>query len=109
MRQADVSQVPVVDSGGRAVGILDESDLLVKVHHDAALFNNAVSSAMTNKLETLAPTAKINDLLEVFERGRVAIVMSGDKFLGLITRSDLLSYLRLHMPKSSVPPTREYL
>ena len=109
MRQADVSQVPVVDSGGRAVGILDESDLLVKVHHDATLFNNAVSSAMTNKLETLAPTAKISDLLGVFERGRVAIVMSGDKFLGLITRSDLLSYLRLHMPKSSVPPTREYL
>src|SRR6185295_19732858 len=26
MRQADVSQVPVVDGKGRAVGILDESD-----------------------------------------------------------------------------------
>jgi cystathionine beta-synthase len=38
-------------------------------------------------------------LLEVFDRGRVAIVMDGDKFLGLITRTDLLSYLRLHMPK----------
>jgi hypothetical protein len=25
--------------------------------------------------------------------------MDGDKFLGLITRTDLLSYLRLHMPK----------
>jgi len=35
----------------------------------------------------------------VFDRGRVAIVMEDDKFLGLVTRSDLLSYLRLHMPK----------
>src|SRR3989440_1164323 len=35
MRQADVSQVPVVDEKGRAVGILDESDLLVKVHRDS--------------------------------------------------------------------------
>ena len=60
------------------------------------------------RLETLPPTAKIKDLLEVFDRGRVAIVMEGDKFLGLITRTDLLSYLRLHMPKSSTPPTREY-
>ena len=34
MRQADVSQLPVLDEGGRAVGILDESDLLVKVHSD---------------------------------------------------------------------------
>jgi cystathionine beta-synthase len=109
MRSADVSQVPVVDENGRAVGILDESDLLVKVHRDSTLFNDPVKSAMTDKLETLAPTAKIKDLLEVFDRGRVAIVMESDKFLGLITRTDLLSYLRLHMPKSSMPVTREYL
>jgi cystathionine beta-synthase len=108
MRQADVSQVPVVDAKGRAMGILDESDVLVKVHRDSTHFNDPVKSAMTDKLETLPPTAKINDLLEVFDRGRVAIVMENDKFLGLITRTDLLSYLRLNMPKSAVPPTREY-
>jgi len=109
MRQADVSQVPVVDETGRAIGILDESDLLVKVHRDPTHFNDRVKNAMTDRLETLSPQAKINDLLAVFDRGRVAIVMDGDKFLGLVTRTDLLSYLRLHMPKSSVPPTREYL
>jgi cystathionine beta-synthase len=47
----------------------------------------------------LAPSANIQDLLAVFDRGRVAIVMDGDKFLGLITRSDLLSYLRRQMPQ----------
>jgi len=99
MRDTDVSQLPVVDQNGRAVGILDESDVLVKVHHDPSHFNDPVKNAMTDKLETLPPTAKINDLLEVFDRGRVAIVMDDDKFLGLITRTDLLSYLRLHMPK----------
>src|SRR6266576_3152937 len=103
MRAADVSQVPVVDANGRAVGILDESDLLVKVHRDPTHFNDQVATAMTDRLETMAPQAKINDLLGVFDRGRVAIVMDGNKFLGLITRTDLLSYLRLHMPKSSVP------
>src|SRR5438105_6255171 len=108
MRAADVSQVPVVDEKGRAIGILDESDLLVKVHRDSTHFNDQVVSAMTDRLETMSPQAKINDLLGVFDRGRVAIVMDGDKFLGLITRTDLLSYLRLHMPKSSVPPSREY-
>ena len=100
MRQANVSQVPVLDGSGRAVGILDESDLLVKVHSDPAHFNEMVQSAMTDKLETLSPSAKIADLLAVFDRGRVAIVMDGAKFLGLITRSDLLAYLRLRIPKS---------
>ena len=108
MRAADVSQVPVVDEKGRPLGILDESDLLVKVHRDSTHFNDQVKNAMTDRLETMSPKAKIGDLLGVFERGRVAIVMDGDKFLGLITRTDLLSYLRLHMPKSSVPPSREY-
>jgi cystathionine beta-synthase len=107
MRQADVSQVPVVDDKGRAIGILDESDLLVKVHRDPAHFNDPVRNAMTDRLETLSPSAKIKDLLDVFDRGRVAIVMEGDKFLGLVTRTDLLSYLRLHMPKSSVSVSRE--
>jgi cystathionine beta-synthase len=99
MRDADVSQLPVVEQTGRAVGIIDESDVLVKVHRDSSHFNDPVRNAMTDKLETLPPTAKINDLLEVFDRGRVAIVMEADKFLGLITRTDLLSYLRLKMPK----------
>jgi cystathionine beta-synthase len=99
MRDSDVSQLPVVDQNGRAMGILDESDVLVKVHRDPLHFNDPVKSAMTDKLETLSPTAKIKDLLDVFDRGRVAIVMEDDRFLGLVTRSDLLSYLRLHMPK----------
>jgi len=109
MRDSDVSQLPVVDAGGRPTGIIDESDLLVKVHRDPAHFNDPVKNAMTDRLETLSPSAKIKDLLDVFDRGRVAIVMEGDKFLGLVTRTDLLSYLRLHMPKESVPPAREYL
>ena len=108
MQAGDISQVPVLDEKGHAVGILDESDLLVKVHRDSTHFNDPVRTAMTDRLETLAPNAKIKDLLEVFERGRVAIVRDGDKFLGLITRTDLLSYLRLNMPKSSAPPSREY-
>ena len=99
MRDSDVSQLPVVDQSGRALGIVDESDLLVKVHRDPTHFNDPVKKAMIDRLETLPPSANIKDLLEVFDRGRVAIVMDADKFLGLITRTDLLSYLRLHMPK----------
>jgi cystathionine beta-synthase len=109
MRDADVSQLPVVDPSGRPVGIIDESDILVKVHRDATHFNDHVQNAMTDRLETLPPTSKINDLLGVFDRGRVAIVMDGDTFLGLITRTDLLSYLRRHMPKSAAPTEREFV
>jgi cystathionine beta-synthase len=109
MRDSDVSQLPVVDQNGRAIGIIDESDLLVKVHRAPSHFNDPVKNAMTDRLETLPPNANITDLLGVFDRGRVAIVMEENKFLGLITRTDLLSYLRLHMPKSDTPPEREFV
>src|SRR3954467_10018616 len=51
MRDSDVSQLPVVDHSGRAVGIIDESDVLVKVHREPSRFNDPVSNAMTDQLE----------------------------------------------------------
>jgi cystathionine beta-synthase len=32
--------------------------------------------------------------MEIFKRGLVAIVVDGSEFLGLITRTDLLNWLR---------------
>jgi cystathionine beta-synthase len=93
MKLYDVSQLPVMD-GDRIVGILDESDLLLHVHGDEARFRDQVSTAMVSKLEVLDVQSPIDALMPVFDRGHVAIVMDGEKFLGLITRIDLLNYLR---------------
>jgi cystathionine beta-synthase len=93
MRMADISQVPVME-GGRCVGVLDESDLLLAVHDDPARFQSPVKNAMTSKLETIGAEARIPDVYDILNRGLVALVTAGDAFLGLITRSDLLSHLR---------------
>jgi cystathionine beta-synthase len=93
MRVADVSQVPVIENG-TAVGILDESDLLFAVHADESRFRRPVSSAMTSRLETVPVSASLEDVVGVLDRGLVALVTDGEKFLGLITRSDLLAHLR---------------
>ncbi|SHE71532.1 pyridoxal-phosphate dependent enzyme [Thermomonas hydrothermalis] len=93
MKLYDISQLPVLD-GERIVGILDESDMLLHVYGDEARFRDPVSSAMVRKLDLVDVRAPIEALLPVFDRGHVAIVMEGDRFLGLITRIDLLNYLR---------------
>ena len=93
MKLYDVSQLPVMD-GDRLCGIVDESDLLLHVYGDEEKFKQSVATAMITDLQTLDVNAPIEDLLPVFEHGRVAIVMDGAKFLGLITRIDLLNYLR---------------
>jgi cystathionine beta-synthase len=93
MKLYDVSQLPVMREE-RIVGIIDESDLLLHVHGDEDRFTQPVSTAMVSALEKLDVHSPIDDLLPVFDRGHVAIVIDGDKFLGLITRIDLLNYLR---------------
>ena len=93
MRMADISQMPVIE-GGRCVGVVDESDLLVAIHGDERLFHSPVRNAMTSRLETISGDERIESVYDILNRGLVALVTEGDKFLGLITRSDLLSYLR---------------
>src|SRR6201995_1142984 len=93
MRIADVSQVPVLDHG-ELVGLLDESDLLVRVQDGVGSFREPVSSAMTDRLETLQPSASLDAVRKILDSGKVTIVMDGAEFIGLITRVDLLNYLR---------------
>lgn len=93
MQAGDVSQLPVMD-GARIVGMLDESDVLLHVYGDEARFADPVSAAMVARLDKVAVHAPVEALLPVFDRGHVAIVMEGEQFLGLITRIDLLEYLR---------------
>ncbi len=93
MKLYDVSQLPVMD-GDRIVGILDESDLLLHVYADQTKFRDPVSVAMVRKLKLLDVKTPIEALMPVFDAGHVAIVMDAAKFVGLITRIDLLNYLR---------------
>ena len=93
MKLYDVSQLPVME-GDRIVGIVDESDVLLHVYGDEARFRDPVATAMVSKLDKVNVGAPIEALLPVFDRGHVAIVMEGERFIGLITRIDLLNYLR---------------
>ena len=93
MKLYDVSQLPVMD-GDHIVGILDESDVLLHVYGDETQFSDPVSTAMVSRLQVLDVKSPIESLLPVFDAGHVAIVVDGEKFLGLITRIDLLNYLR---------------
>jgi cystathionine beta-synthase len=93
MRGAEVSQLPVLQDG-RLLGIIDESDLLMRVHDGARDFNASVSEAMTTQVETVTPDAGLQAVQSILERGLVVLVAEGDQFYGMITRFDLLNHLR---------------
>ncbi len=93
MRSADLAQLPVIENA-RLVGLIDESDLLLHVTREAARFQGLVSSTMTAQLQTLAPSASMEQLRDILDRGLTAVISDGGRFYGLITRFDLLNHLR---------------
>jgi cystathionine beta-synthase len=99
MKGADVSQLPVIQDG-RLVGIVDESDIVQVMDTDEitreARFARPVRSAMTGDLDTVQVDETLDALIPLFNRDRVAIVLDGDAFVGLITRSDLINHLSLN-------------
>jgi cystathionine beta-synthase len=97
MKLYDVSQLPVLKDG-RIVGIVTEEDILLEVYENPEHFGEPVSAAMESNLITLSPNDPVEKLRKIFERGMVAIVVDGDEFLGLITRIDLLNWLRRRRP-----------
>lgn len=99
MKGADVSQLPVIEDG-RLVGIVDESDIVHVMHTDEitreARFKKPVGSVMTRDLDTVQVGEPLEALIPLFDRDRVAIVLDGETFVGLITRTDLINHLSLN-------------
>jgi cystathionine beta-synthase len=93
MKLYDVSQIPVMRDG-RIVGIVDEEDILLEVFANPNHFSEPVTAAMESHLVTVPVDAPVQQLMEIFKRGMVAIVMKDGDFLGLVTRIDLLNWLR---------------
>jgi cystathionine beta-synthase len=98
MRASEVSQIPVVE-GDRIVGLVDESDLLgaVLTLGESQAFDRPVREVMVTRLETISADAPIRDLVPLFKKDFVAIVMEGERFLGLVTRIDLINHFRIAM------------
>ncbi|MDI9411376.1 MAG: pyridoxal-phosphate dependent enzyme [Bacteroidia bacterium] len=94
MRMYSVSQMAVLDERDRVLGIIDESDVLLALYRDRGALQRPVSEFMTSNLETVPPTARPEDLIPIFRADRVAIVVDGDRYCGLITRIDLINWLR---------------
>jgi cystathionine beta-synthase len=94
MRMYSISQMAVIDEKDNVVGILDETDVLMALVHDRDCANKPVRDFMSSRVESIRPMASVNDLLPIFRADRVAVVSDEKHFYGLITKIDLINYLR---------------
>lgn len=93
LRNAGFSQLPVMDET-RLVGVLTEDAIIRFVFGHPDLMHRPVKDAMQSAFIQLAPDTSINNLVAMLQVQPYAAVVENDQFLGLITRSDVLNYLR---------------
>jgi len=93
LRNAGFSQLPVMYEG-QIVGVITEDTILQFVFGRPELMTATVEEAMESAFIQLDKSTSINNLVAMLRVQPYAAIMDGDEFLGLITRSDVLNYLR---------------
>jgi cystathionine beta-synthase len=99
MKMFDVSQVPVIEND-EILGLIDEADVLITVTGNPGGFAATASQVMSDKLVTVDVSRPVTDLIPIFEKGRIASIVEGEKFLGLVTPIDFLNHLRKRTGRS---------
>jgi cystathionine beta-synthase len=93
LRNAGFSQLPVMDNG-KLIGVITEDAIIHFVYGHPDLLDAPVRDAMESAFIKLDKTESLNNLVAMLRVQPYAAIMDGDDFLGLITRSDVLNYLR---------------
>jgi len=96
LRNAGISQLPVMENGN-LVGVVDEDAIIQYVFLDPDLMNSHVRDAMHRAFIQVDKETTVNNLVAMLHVQPYAAVMDAGEFLGLITRSDVLNYLRKRM------------
>jgi cystathionine beta-synthase len=96
LRNAGFSQLPVME-GDRLVGFIDEDAILRHAFGDPGRFNDPVAEAMYRDFPIVEPELPIADLVGMMEATPYVAVIHDGSFHGLITRADVLNYLRRQM------------
>ena len=93
LRNAGFSQLPVMNEG-KLVGVVTEDAIIQYVFGKPELMNSPVESAMESAFIQLDKETSVNNLVAMLHVQPYAAIMNDETFLGLITRSDVLNYLR---------------
>ncbi len=92
MRIYEYSQLPVIENKD-VIGVIDEFDLLSAIQSGKG-FKEKVRTVMANNLVKVQSDKTMSEVFKILEKGMVVLLYHQNTFFGMITRTDLLNYLR---------------
>lgn len=114
MLWAGIHHLPVLDSNGKLIGVLEDRDILERrIKVGAAADCELVSSAMSLKVATVAPDEKVADAaLRLIGRGASClVVVDAGHMVGVLTTTDLIQHVAAPPleKNSSLPSVRDVM
>jgi len=93
LKEHDVSQMPVLDADGRAVGMIHEYDLLQFLIEGKHRLSEVVEPLIQPLQGVVSLDTPVSRLRDIFNDDNVAVVREGDKVTGVVTKIDLIDFL----------------
>jgi cystathionine beta-synthase len=95
MKAHNVSQLPVVDEGGRLRGLVSEIDLLnhmlqVDHVHEA---DETIAAMIDEDVPVVGPNARLETLMSLISSRPAVVIVGDERVEGILTKIDILDYL----------------
>jgi CBS domain-containing protein len=94
--EKDISFLVILDDG-KPQGVLSESDFVRKIAaEDKKASEIKISEIMSYKFRSVEPTTTIEDAIQKMLNNNIRrlLILDNEKLVGIITQTDLASYLR---------------
>lgn len=96
MKENDISFLVIIENG-KPVGVVSERDFVQKLCINNQNSSNVkISDIMSYKFRWVNPTTKIEDAIQKMLNNNIRrlLILDDEKLVGVITQTDLASYLR---------------
>jgi cystathionine beta-synthase len=100
LRNAGFSQLPVMRDD-ELIGVLTEEDIIQFVFGKPQLMTARVVEAMSTTYAVVEKDFSIQNVVALLRGAPYTAVVDGDRFLGLITRADVLNHMRKQSQETS--------
>ena len=92
MRENDVGAMPVIDAGGKLVGIVTDRDIVVRAVADKLDWQTAVGDVMTTEIFTVKPDDFVFQTIRLMgdkQVRRIPVVDDAGKLEGILSLADI--------------------
>lgn len=101
MKHQQVSQLPVIEEGGRLVGIVSEVDVLKALVDGKHRETAPASEVASTNFAILEPSNSAALLSDLFAKGLTVLVQDGGRFAGVLTKIDLIDFIAKRLRHSA--------